>query len=98
MSELVSHDILTGQSAPINRARLESRDWYIEITKLDDQTIELRCAGLVAGSESLRVVPVAGNTIRVTTTVEIDRRIYEAANRVIAVEKANASPPMRRQP
>lgn len=90
MSELVSYDILSRESHPIQRARLAGDGWYIEVTKQDEHTLEIRCCGNIAGSGVLRVLPRAANHIHATTDVEFDRRVWEEISAELKVRESNA--------
>lgn len=90
MSTLVSRDITSNESTAIPCARLQGAGWYIEVSKVDECTISIRCAGNVAGSGVLRIVPNCANGIYVTNEVEFERRVYDKVHKILEVHEQNA--------
>ena len=89
MSEFVSARGWPEETKPIEKAKLIGDGWYIEIKKLDEYRIEVRCGGGM--SVVLIVEPSAANVVYLSTTAEQERQVIEMATRLAEVNKENAA-------
>lgn len=82
------HDVLTGESRPVQRVRLQGEGWYIEIMPTEDgEGITLHSSGAIA--PRILVRPIVSNGVEVTTEASVEKRVQAEAAKLYATHEKN---------